>query len=250
MSFFGCPHYNRKYKTQLKRDAHVETKHNPELVAATRSTAEKAFSSLLGSSCSQGRPAKQGAGRVYRKASHHKAFCNLMRGASREGETESDRVNSSHHPIHVKGKNQGSADGPAWLKKWSKGGQVGHANTQQHAKAWEQEAEVANAAEKERYLQASKQIAEEQTKIVEIVLNKMKKDREIVEATQARNARILELTKRMDEDGTSCVICMDKLRCMALVPCGHAVFCATCAPSLQTCPICRKKVDMHLALYQ
>lgn len=46
-----------------------------------------------------------------------------------------------------------------------------------------------------------------------------------------------------DEDKTSCCICMDNpVNCSAA--CGH-MLCTTCAQSVESCPICRRKILPH-----
>lgn len=41
---------------------------------------------------------------------------------------------------------------------------------------------------------------------------------------------------------TECVICLDAVPVMALLPCGHLCACEDCGPMLKTCPICRAVV--------
>ncbi|XP_061486998.1 baculoviral IAP repeat-containing protein 7 [Rhineura floridana] len=47
-----------------------------------------------------------------------------------------------------------------------------------------------------------------------------------------------EQLRRLQEERT-CKVCMDKDVSIVLVPCGHLVVCAECAPNLRRCPICR-----------
>ena len=63
-----------------------------------------------------------------------------------------------------------------------------------------------------------------------------------------------EYTKRFPvqtakEGETSCSICFENLCQAALVPCGHSGFCGKCCIGLQTCPMCRAKVDSILRVY-
>ncbi|KAL8179644.1 UNVERIFIED_CONTAM: hypothetical protein K2H54_070292, partial [Gekko kuhli] len=44
--------------------------------------------------------------------------------------------------------------------------------------------------------------------------------------------------RRLREERT-CKVCMDKEVSIVLIPCGHLVVCAECAPNLRRCPICR-----------
>uniref|UniRef100_A0A8D2KS69 RING-type E3 ubiquitin transferase n=1 Tax=Varanus komodoensis TaxID=61221 RepID=A0A8D2KS69_VARKO len=47
-----------------------------------------------------------------------------------------------------------------------------------------------------------------------------------------------EKLRRLQEE-RMCKVCMDKDVAIVLVPCGHLVVCAECAPNLRRCPICR-----------
>ena len=43
-----------------------------------------------------------------------------------------------------------------------------------------------------------------------------------------------------DDDDSKCIICLDRPRTYALVPCGHVVGCYECVMKLPTCPVCRE----------
>jgi hypothetical protein len=43
-----------------------------------------------------------------------------------------------------------------------------------------------------------------------------------------------------DDDADLCIICMEKPKGYALVPCGHVIGCMACVTQLTTCPICRE----------
>ena len=65
-------------------------------------------------------------------------------------------------------------------------------------------------------------------------------------AAEARAARAVAAAVQSDDDGDegSCVICMDRARTTALVPCGHALLCAPCGDKVlrtaaPACPVCR-----------
>eukprot|EP01113_Clastostelium_recurvatum_P043665 TRINITY_DN7261_c0_g1_i1.p1 TRINITY_DN7261_c0_g1~~TRINITY_DN7261_c0_g1_i1.p1 ORF type:complete len:302 (-),score=28.59 TRINITY_DN7261_c0_g1_i1:29-934(-) len=51
------------------------------------------------------------------------------------------------------------------------------------------------------------------------------------------------------EDHTLCKICFDNKIDTAILECGHAVCCMTCAQKLTTCPTCRNKIAMLLKIY-
>ncbi|KAJ1475533.1 tyrosine kinase-domain-containing protein, partial [Baffinella frigidus] len=44
------------------------------------------------------------------------------------------------------------------------------------------------------------------------------------------------------EKVSECVVCLDGMAVIALLPCGHRCACALCVGTLLTCPICRKSV--------
>lgn len=49
---------------------------------------------------------------------------------------------------------------------------------------------------------------------------------------------------------SNCVICLANPKCVALLPCRHMCICSTCSSSqLNTCPICRAKVESMMKIY-
>jgi len=47
-----------------------------------------------------------------------------------------------------------------------------------------------------------------------------------------------------------CVICFEELeQRIALLPCGHATFCKTCAKKLNICPICKSNIVSQSKIY-
>lgn len=62
-------------------------------------------------------------------------------------------------------------------------------------------------------------------------------------------------TKREEEDSrrkraAECVVCMEKPRDTAFIPCGHAICCSACATSLRNCPSCRGQITGRLRVFQ
>lgn len=51
------------------------------------------------------------------------------------------------------------------------------------------------------------------------------------------------------ETSGPCVICRDRPRAIAFMPCRHCSTCEACSPSIQQCPICRQRVQMQIKLY-
>lgn len=41
----------------------------------------------------------------------------------------------------------------------------------------------------------------------------------------------------------NCIVCMDHVPTVILLPCKHKVMCRLCAPSCPTCPVCRSKIS-------
>ena len=53
-------------------------------------------------------------------------------------------------------------------------------------------------------------------------------------------------TETKDND---CVVCMDKAKCVAILPCRHLCICASCTDAITFCPICRGPKGDTLELY-
>ena len=48
----------------------------------------------------------------------------------------------------------------------------------------------------------------------------------------------------------ACVICLDADPDTALIPCGHLQTCYACAAAVHRCPICRKRIETRLKIFQ
>lgn len=46
-----------------------------------------------------------------------------------------------------------------------------------------------------------------------------------------------------------CVVCMQRPRTVALLPCGHFGFCSTCAAASTACPLCRQRVSARQTIH-
>jgi hypothetical protein len=44
------------------------------------------------------------------------------------------------------------------------------------------------------------------------------------------------------DDAFLCVVCLERTKCILLLPCAHVCLCEACDVSLHTCPVCRKIV--------
>ncbi|CAG0879227.1 unnamed protein product [Cyprideis torosa] len=55
--------------------------------------------------------------------------------------------------------------------------------------------------------------------------------------------------KRRLEEFRLCKVCMDNEKCVVLLPCAHLCVCASCAPALKDCPICRELIRGTVKTY-
>ena len=59
----------------------------------------------------------------------------------------------------------------------------------------------------------------------------------------------LKLTSQSEEepsDDDLCIVCFDTKINTRLKPCTHLILCRTCADKVETCPICRSKIDARI----
>jgi hypothetical protein len=69
--------------------------------------------------------------------------------------------------------------------------------------------------------------------------------RERASAQEEKKASMLANVKVFDvnEEDDECPICMDAKKDTVFIPCGHYTTCGSCASRLNTCPICRARVE-------
>lgn len=53
----------------------------------------------------------------------------------------------------------------------------------------------------------------------------------------------------IDEDDKICIICFDKPKEYAIIPCGHLCTCAGCSEKLRNCPVCRRPKQSVIRIY-
>lgn len=89
-----------------------------------------------------------------------------------------------------------------------------------------------------------------------------RRERRRVRRRRARQRRRTTITTSDDEDDEEeeredeCVVCLDAVPNMCLVPCGHRILCGPCADLLMardrdretTCPVCRGRVEAAVAV--
>ena len=56
-------------------------------------------------------------------------------------------------------------------------------------------------------------------------------------------AKAREQQLNTEEEDTTCKICMDNQVDCVLINCGHVGFCLSCAEQLESCPLCREKIE-------
>ncbi|KAJ8603272.1 hypothetical protein CTAYLR_006954 [Chrysophaeum taylorii] len=70
---------------------------------------------------------------------------------------------------------------------------------------------------------------------------------DLFRANKNQSAEIAQKQIELD-DHTLCVVCLDRPKSTALVPCGHRT-CAQCARKCKACPVCRTDVQQTLRVY-
>ena len=65
-----------------------------------------------------------------------------------------------------------------------------------------------------------------------------------------QNLDHLEEENRKLKENLLCKICLDQKADILFLPCGHLTSCPQCSMSLLSCPLCRKKINGKLKVYQ
>jgi uncharacterized protein YbdZ (MbtH family) len=79
-------------------------------------------------------------------------------------------------------------------------------------------------------------------------IQKESKEEESGESTDAPTSDGEESKKELTDDN-SCIICLEKERCVALIPCGHLCLCRDCSGTQTKCPVCRTPIQDLLRTY-
>ena len=65
---------------------------------------------------------------------------------------------------------------------------------------------------------------------------------ELVERLDSYNSMVREV----QQDKMKCVVCLDRLAQIIVLPCRHQVLCGECAKDLNDCPMCRAHIDQKI----
>ncbi|XP_070600554.1 baculoviral IAP repeat-containing protein 7 isoform X2 [Erythrolamprus reginae] len=68
---------------------------------------------------------------------------------------------------------------------------------------------------------------------------RVRRETQVEHANEPESTTSMEEKLRRLQEERMCKVCMDKDVSIVLIPCGHLVVCAECAPNLRRCPICR-----------
>jgi|GEM_PF-5730723 len=97
------------------------------------------------------------------------------------------------------------------------------------------------AASRARLLDVERQMQEIKRKNEEM-------ERRLKEAQKSKPAE--RPAAAPDAAGDDCVICEDRKRTnIALIPCGHAAYCATCVELIKKCSLCNKVIQNRMKVY-
>lgn len=81
----------------------------------------------------------------------------------------------------------------------------------------------------------------------ERIAKQIETDRLEAERLHAEEIKEQQERRVKEKPSNECVVCLDRIPCQVLVPCGH-VFCETCCSQFQLCPIDRIPVQQHIRL--
>jgi hypothetical protein len=85
----------------------------------------------------------------------------------------------------------------------------------------------------------------QQLNAVQLVKDALNKENlELHEQLQIANQKDSNCTK-----GPSCVVCMDNLVNLVCLPCRHLALCSFCGHSVDSCPICRSRIEDRMQIF-
>jgi hypothetical protein len=95
----------------------------------------------------------------------------------------------------------------------------------------------------------------EEAKSTNIVANETKSQKKKLKKNNASepmdtsiDENLVEEVDRLKKE-RACVICLERQKVIMFLPCAHLASCVECSVAMQTCPICRKKVEATIRTY-
>jgi hypothetical protein len=58
-----------------------------------------------------------------------------------------------------------------------------------------------------------------------------------------------QLRKRQISEASTCIVCIDREKSVACMPCKHLCLCVECSKNLKICPLCRQEIQSTLELF-
>ncbi len=104
------------------------------------------------------------------------------------------------------------------------------------------------------------QISENNSNKTEKLTNSPVKNQEQEEESFNKNLKLMntkqpiyasDIAKEVErlKKELSCVICFERQKVIISMPCHHLASCVVCSEALQTCPVCKKKVEATIRTY-
>jgi hypothetical protein len=110
------------------------------------------------------------------------------------------------------------------------------------SKSYDQISENNNSNKTEKLTNSPVKNQEQQEEIFDKKLKLMNKKQPIYASD------IAEEVERLKKE-LSCVICLERQKVIISMPCHHLASCVECSETLQTCPVCKKKVEATIRTY-
>ena len=92
-----------------------------------------------------------------------------------------------------------------------------------------------------------KAMAEQQTSELELLRTTAKEKESVETELSVVTDKLAELEQA--SENLMCIICLDQPRRLLLEPCRHVCICITCGNSVDTCPLCRVKIQNKTTLF-
>jgi len=103
-----------------------------------------------------------------------------------------------------------------------------------------------------RILERERQLVEEEREAIIIDLGEVRNAVQLIERHRLSIQHVIEGNDQETEDrAKACVICASNEKQCASVPCGHLLYCISCANKRQEskCPMCRKSMKQVIRIF-